>query len=390
MATEKCLAHLLDGDNPTDMTPITHHSGAIADDSLDPVQAAIVQGDKISSASPQKSAVHYDWLDGLRVLAIIDIVGKHSIGAEAGYFRDGIIGIVSTKHPFSGVGLPIFILCTIALTAKRSEPRPIKQMVYKKATRLLIPWLLWSAFYVLFNLRRARLRGESFTDIYSVEELLLFGGTLGLWYLIFAFVAESLVNAVQHGTKWFERQQPKVMAMGWLALGTMLISIAPYMITYAEKHTWIWYVQHTWIVGMLLVPVGLGLGLLLRENGNRLFTRICLYGFGFTFIVLSTVNLNLIGTKMHVIIWQGRVGFALVLISIALSIRRKMPQWLVFLGTYTFTIYLVHFFIIAQFENRITGIIGDDKPWLYFGLVWLLSLIAAIVLKKLPVVKRYC
>lgn len=327
-----------------------------------------------SAIKPTKHSERFDWLDVLRALAIGDIVALHT----------------TNPYPHAGIGLPVFVLCTIALAAKRSPPYPWKENLARRTSRLLWPWLFWSAFYGVVNTFRAWRSGkERFGDLLSPELSMLWSGTeIVLWYLPFAFLAEVLVNAVMRVAEPLHTRHVKQSIVFWLVSGAALLTavalilgdqaMPPRMTNYAKSG--------------YLIPLGIGVGLLLRNYSKHLATCATLIVLGSLMVAAhaAATQAGQINAGDVLPNWQWQAGIAMVLVGGALAIRGHAPRWLVGLSALTFPVYLLHIFIAWPVTRVIDRTVGEVPDSLFWLIVWGLSLIAAVACKKTPVIKRLC
>ncbi|MGB0768015.1 MAG: acyltransferase family protein [Phycisphaeraceae bacterium] len=327
-----------------------------------------------ASRSTLKKPERYPWLDVLRALAIGDIVGIHVAGF----------------HPMLGMGLPVFLLCTFALGAKRTPPHPWKQNAIRRASRLLIPWLVWSAFYGVVNtVRAARSGNERFGDLTNPELAWLWTGTeVLLWYLPFAFLAEVLINTILQGTDRWHNRRPTLATFAWVGggiAGPIGLAVAfgdrtllPFMSNYAQ--------------GALLIPMGIGLGLLLRYYRQSISTVATLIVAGGVTMAVMTLapQFGLVDPDDRITDWLWRLGLGLALIGGTLAIPGRVPALLGWLAMFTFPIYLLHIFVEWPVGRVLHYAVGDVPGWAYWLIIWAASLGAAVVVKRLPLVKNVC
>jgi len=128
-----------------------------------------------------QSARLYNW-DRLRVFGSLDILGLHLTGT----------------HLLSGVGLPTFLMMSIALTVRAAASRPIEHIVVKRVRYVVVPWLFWSGVLAAEILFRRALGDPH--PVQFKPEMLLYGPEVHLWFLPFVAIAGSLAACVQRFT----------------------------------------------------------------------------------------------------------------------------------------------------------------------------------------------
>lgn len=91
------------------------------------------------------------WLDIVRIVAIALVVCTHSIGAQTwtplSISSDWVINDFYTS--LFRICVPLFIMVSGALLLDKIEPYTI--FFTKRATKVIIPWILWTFIYMVWN-----------------------------------------------------------------------------------------------------------------------------------------------------------------------------------------------------------------------------------------------
>ena len=161
----------------------------------------------VGSPGDPHHADHLAGLDILRFGAVLGVVWFHG-DAPGGWIAYS--------------GLPTLLLITSYLSSLSSLS--LNSMVSKRAVRLFIPFAAWSAIYGLLLFRSSGPGAFRPT-------MLLYGTTIHLWYLPFAFVA-SLVAAVI--SRAFRRHAPDIACPACLLFGLFALRAATSAATYGE------------------------------------------------------------------------------------------------------------------------------------------------------------
>ncbi len=121
-------------------------------------------------------------LEWLKLLACFGIIAfhQHAPGERLGY-----------------AGLPVFTMVTAAMAARSARGRDWSSYRAGRLRRLLLPWLVWSAFYGLVQCALANLAGQP-TLSWFHPSMLLMGTYPHLWYLPFAAALALLVGRFGH------------------------------------------------------------------------------------------------------------------------------------------------------------------------------------------------
>lgn len=212
-------------------------------------------------------------------------------------------------------GLAFFVMLTFCLQAI-SESRSGSYSLSKRAARLLVPWLVWSAVYAMLKVVRHQPLGM---DIRHDPSRLLVGPQIHLWYLPFAFLG----GIAAHALLLFSQRLADVarlfllcalaIALGWIepALGGKFP--APF---------------DQWMYSAPLIPLGVAIGLAQRLSAPRVAGH---------FIAVLAVSILL---AWHCNIPSYLIAVpALFLCILPRSVEIKPLRWL---ANLSLGIYLVH------------------------------------------------
>lgn len=158
----------------------------------------------MSDDSPRPSAP-FAGLEWLRVVASLGIVAfhQHAPGDRIGH-----------------AGLAVFAALTAAMAARSARGRDWAAFRGGRLRRMLLPWLVWSAFYALVQVALAQFGGQPWWARF--EPTMLVTGTYPhLWYLPFAAVAALLAG----------RCGARGPAAAWLLAGAVTMPVASWLLT---------------------------------------------------------------------------------------------------------------------------------------------------------------
>lgn len=92
-------------------------------------------------------------------------------------------------------GLNVFVILNVALSTRAAIRHPLQSFLSRRVTRIFLPWLGWSAFYLFFR----GLRDGWDTMFQLTDPLwLLIGPEIHLWYLPFVLLSAPLAYATMH------------------------------------------------------------------------------------------------------------------------------------------------------------------------------------------------
>lgn len=178
--------------------------------------------------------------DRLRAVAVFDIIAFH-VPDSAGY---GVFAI----------GLPLFLLLSIALGVRRRQPEKMGHYLRQRGRRLLFPWVIWSGIYAVYVCYRAwRLQ----IDPAAMFDWTMFiGGTYyHLWFLPCLFVLGLVTLCINKLTR---RIAPWRVAAGAAVIGVAMVAT----VTIASSRDWN-MLSRNWLFALPSVAIGLVFGRLL-------------------------------------------------------------------------------------------------------------------------------
>ena len=172
-------------------------------------------------------------IESLRFLACLGIIWFH------------------VKAPAAAVGyggLPALMAVSVSLAARPNLKRHPWSVVLRRAERLLVPWLFWSAVYIAVKLVSVLAGQRPFIPEFT-PSMILIGGELHLWYLPFAFVATSAVAV------WVTAHSIGKAALIWAAVCAGALTICSWCMAhvnlYAPFAQWV-FVAPSVFLGMAM------------------------------------------------------------------------------------------------------------------------------------------
>jgi hypothetical protein len=108
---------------------------------------------------PHQASERMANVERLRIIAMLEIVTFHAGQAlDTGTYRLPIV---------AGLGLPIFLILNNAFNCTLSERMGARDFLKAKLTKLLLPWLVWSAVYALVTAAEKLRHHESLAEGFS-------------------------------------------------------------------------------------------------------------------------------------------------------------------------------------------------------------------------------
>ncbi len=89
------------------------------------------------------------WADGIRTIAIYFVILAHTVSLPKNYSSWDLAGF-SIYGFFGLLSVPLFVILTGSLLLKKNDG--YEDFFKKRVKRVLLPWILWSLFYVVFKI----------------------------------------------------------------------------------------------------------------------------------------------------------------------------------------------------------------------------------------------
>ncbi len=258
--------------------------------------------------APQRAGISW-----LRLLAAFGIVTfhLHLPGEHIGY-----------------AGLPVFTMLMAAMAVRSARGRSWQEYCRGRWRRLLLPWLVWSAFYVAPQCYMAQLVGAPMWSWWQWN-MLLIGTYAHLWFLPFAAIASMAIGRALAGRGAHAAQGSLRM---WGAVGCASLVGAEWLLQ------WEWPMPLAqWLVvlpgvffGMAVATVPLG-----ARDGVRPLACLALT------IALFCAVLAVAGLQATVV----QYVIAAPLVAVAWTLPWFAGRWATAVTATAFGVYLFHPFV---------------------------------------------
>lgn len=293
-----------------------------------------------------KPTTHRQGIDLARFVAAFGVVVAHALASP----RDWV----------GHLALAVFLVLTAFLAVQSAQRAGGTYAFLPRAKRLILPWLVWSAFFRLLDLMISDSpdRFKPLTDPWS----LLYGSYIHLWFLPFVGLAMVLVGpAVKHVTS-----PERLLGASLLLTGIS----AP--LFWAHEALGLPEPMPQWAFALPCYGLGLLLGIA--------------HPMGKAFIPLTA---GVAMTVLAVVLGQGAPWTITLLLGLAgFELFWRLPlrgAWLPHLGQVSFGIYLSHpFFMLVVY--KLWG--PDIEPLLGAVFAFLMSWAAVALLRNIPLFAR--
>lgn len=281
-------------------------------------------------------------IEGLRFVAALGIVWFH---------------MQAPGQPFAYAALAVFLVLTADLSAGSLERGGTAAFLRGRVTRVLVPWLAWSGFYLALLIAR----GADLPDFAGDWRAVLIGPEIHLWFLPFVFLASVLVLAAQ---AWVSFARSLTVVLVAAVAGAALSLVA---------HNWANLPEPFAQWSFALPPFLLGLVMAHARRSGQDWAEPA-----FMFAVLGIALAA--GATEGVL--QLLIAWPVLWLVWRLPVR---AAWLAPLGALSFGIYLIHpFFALVMFkfapalEATLPGVV----------LVFAASALTVAILQRIPLLRR--
>lgn len=288
---------------------------------------------------------------------MLDIVSNHSRG----------------EYLLGGVGLPIFLIMSVALSVRKPVPRTLPEVVRRRSRTILIPWFFWTLAYIPLVAWQTSLAGGSPWEAFT-PGMMLYGPAIHLWFL--PFILPMNITAVLIARRCL-RVDPARLIWGAAAVGAVVLLVTAYV-----RMRWpIGPPYGQWLFSVPALPLGLAVGRTIATAADR--NRV-LIGLGV--VAAAVVTFAVLVPRPDGAEWWllKRYGAALLILSIASMWSGRTEPVTQTLVRSTLGIYLVHPAIIMV-ANRF-GLNVGPMPINTLA-IYGCSLGLVLVLRKTPLTR---
>lgn len=295
----------------------------------------------------------HNW-DRLRVLASLDILGSHLTGT----------------HLLGGVGLPVFLMLSIALAVQRPVAGDPDGFIRKRLTRVVVPWVFWSVVIADELTVRAAASGEPLFG-WARANMLLYGPEIHLWFLPFSAAASIAAFGLQRAVP---ASLPRTAAYLAFVIGALALGLCPIF----ERG---WPIEQ-WGFSLPAVCIGFGVGRLLSSDSDHRTVRLELALWAAAFAVIGSL---LARSSLEVAPYAERHVGAILLLAGALWLpnlpdpltRRLVPSLL--------GVYILHLFVFREVVEPLRHAFDVELGGqLRVGLDFVLTVAVVSLLRQTP------
>lgn len=272
----------------------------------------------------------------------------------------GVVDFHVRQSSFSYNGLVVFIFLSGFFLKAPKSSKDIGLFCFDRFRRILLPWVFWFVIYLCYNIVSQK---PLFPWSDNGLQCLLVGPWIGLWYLPFIYIF-SIVGLVLTLFLGHLHRTAKLFAF------TLLPTTAIWITTEFLDRQDAPFSQWQFAIPILFAAIALKN----HSNKERIshweLSTLVLFGAIYAFVSPSK-GLALTTLSVMVVTW------------ISVKIPIQFPSKLTYLGSLSFTIYLVHGVVIGAFR-----FLGINSPSLLSLAAMTGAILIAVVVQRFPAFKH--
>ncbi|CAN5540379.1 hypothetical protein BH09PLA1_BH09PLA1_30820 [soil metagenome] len=276
-------------------------------------------------------------LDAARLVALIAIIFIHTVEAPS-LQRISLIGTF---------GVPFYLFASLyfqARSIKRHPQRLLQQYIIERFQRLYIPFLAWTAIYLLARNAKHLLLVHDGQFSGSMSHLWT-GGAHHLWFLPLLFVVTIFTAVLGRLSSQSETWRWRIIAISAM-IGTILAVVPrPQWLNYAQGEEAVFYLQ-CW---KALPSVFLGLSLawwLAWDCEDLLFSHAL--GFAGMLLTIAMLANQIISGYSRIDRTLSGLGWLLAAMA---AWRGPWVNWMASVGRKSYGVYLAHVLVIEAVQT---------------------------------------
>ncbi len=303
----------------------------------------------------------HNW-DRLRIFAAIDTAALH----------------LTSQHALMGIGLPLFLVLSVALSTAKMRPPPTRRFIDRRLARIFYPWLFWCVVIALIRVRNASLAGEALWSSWWKWSMVLYGPSIHLWFLPFIVVAGIAAHFIHRRTATYN---PLVVSTVAVVVGAAAAAIPGHANVWLA---WKWPFEQ-WAFSLPALPLGLALGRLLAFESRLSRLR---WWFTSAFGLFAALAVWLAWVDPQTEACLLRFGGALAALVGAVWLPNVKDAVTRFVTPLLLGIYVMHYDVWDQWVRpRLEQWHMDQQDWVRVAATCLLALIMTALLRQTPLRK---
>ncbi len=333
-----------------------------------------------------------NWANNLRAAATLGVICIHTSSYLTGSFgkvpqTDWMISIIMNTMVRWSVPVFVMLTGTFVLNNYNDQIGPfLKKAFYK----IIVPFLIWSIVYLLFNFWDNVLGPNLslYQRVHFVVEKLITGTAVHLWY-VYMIICVYLVIPIF--ARWVRIAQKKELYF-FLCLWFIMLMVYPFIDRYKHDFELGYF---TGYIGYLVAGYYLFNFVQLPKSllWILFFISIALTAGG-TYYLAFQQNMD-----KEMLLAPLTPGVFVMSASIYLLFKQAnvtYPNWLSILVSaickYSYGIYLIHLLVLALIDDYLVSVTDFNPLWSIPAislLTLLLSFVSIYLLRKLPLIGKW-
>ena len=310
------------------------------------------------TSEPQRHAVRRSGPELLRIISSAGIVWFHALAP-------GEVKAAGASWAYGG--LPALMAISVAFSTVPTEANAWR-IAAKRFSRLMEPWIFWSAIYLLAIIARSITAPDLPTPWRAY--MLLTGPAIHLWYLPFAWVMTTLISLLFASRVLQPDHNSNFL---WLvAYGVVFVAASAAM---ATGFSVVPVVQWIFVIPSVILGVFIGS----MAHGRRRM-KVVLVMLGVTLAVAGFC----VATRIPALVRPYLAGT--LILTVASMMQRPASRSLLSVSRLSLGVYLIHPLFYAVFAHM-AGL--KCQPELTATVVILLSFATTAMLVRMPWISRF-
>jgi surface polysaccharide O-acyltransferase-like enzyme len=267
-------------------------------------------------------------VERLRIVAMLEIVTFHVGGAV----NDGVYRLPAV----GGLGLPIFLILNNAFNCTLSERRGTRAFLDAKVSKLLLPWLVWSAVYALLVVAEKLRHDEPISEAFT--PWMIIGGTYThLWFVPFALFGSLLIAGLQVRTRALSH---RIMALATLAAGAGTVAAGAWLFA---RYQLDWPALQ-WLFALPSPLLGFALGRVLLAADRRFSSAVAA---GLSVVAVAAIAASVFGFEPEMV---RRYAISMALVALFFLWPGSMDGLSKRMTPLLFGVYLTHPLVVRVYQ----------------------------------------
>ena len=305
-------------------------------------------------AVPTDRALYLQSWDRLRVFAALDTVALHLTGT----------------HALFGVGLPLFLMLSVALAVAKPVPPLTERFVRRRFDRIVLPWAFWAVALFALDVATSLANGEPALG-WIEPSMIFYGPRIHLWFLPFIAAAGVLAHVVHKHTRAVPSLSSALVAM---AIGVALLPYPP------RVH--IGWPYDQWVFSLPAIFLGYAVGRAVSAESDIARLRLlltagyALFGAGVAAIVALSPD-----TSAFALRYVGGLG----LLVAATWLPNRPGRYAKMLVPLMLGVYLLHPVVWSGLVRPLVNVLGlGHVLWLRVAIAFPLTMAVVWALRRTP------